>query len=302
MARGHGHDRGGSAQPCNRATAHACVRAAHPRPLRRGSPQGGPGGRGAGRKAALSRPHLAACWTGRSRPWSRRRPRRARATWSTRCCGSSRSRPSTRSPGCPSGRSSTPRSRSTHRILVIYEAAGMASDGFAPYFLRTLLTEGHLRYETVETPKQGKPKGVVLEREGPTGAILTTTRVKLDPELETRLLSIPVTDSAAQTKAVMYALADEDARAGAIDLQWHAPAEGDRRRRRARWGRRSRSRARSPSDPPGGDPAAARLRGDPGADPRPRAPTPGDEGARRARTARSRRSRTTRWCGSWSPT
>jgi hypothetical protein len=96
-----------------------------------------------------------------------------------------------------------------HRVLVIYEAAGMASDGFAPYFLRTLLSEGHIRYESVSTEKNGKPKGVVLERPGPTGAILTTTRVKLDPELETRLLSIPVSDSARQTKRVMYALADE---------------------------------------------------------------------------------------------
>jgi hypothetical protein len=109
-----------------------------------------------------------------------------------------------------------------HRTIVIYEAAGMAGDGFAPYFLRTLLSEGHLRYETVETPKQGKPKGVVLEREGPTGAILTTTRVKLDPELETRLLSIPVTDSAAQTKAVMYALAEESEGEPEIDIQWIA--------------------------------------------------------------------------------
>jgi hypothetical protein len=107
-----------------------------------------------------------------------------------------------------------------HRVLVIYEAAGMASDGFAPYFLRTLLSEGHIRYETVETPKQGRPKGVVLEREGPTGAILTTTRVKLDPELETRLLSIPVTDSAAQTKRVMYALAAEDDGEPEIDVGW----------------------------------------------------------------------------------
>jgi hypothetical protein len=106
-----------------------------------------------------------------------------------------------------------------HRVLVIYEAAGMASDGFAPYFLRTLLSEGHIRYETVETPKQGKPRGVVLERQGPTGAILTTTRVKLDPDLETRLLSIPVTDSAAQTKAVMYALAEEQGEPQ-IDLEW----------------------------------------------------------------------------------
>lgn len=99
-----------------------------------------------------------------------------------------------------------------HRMLVIYEAAGVADEGFAPYFLRSLLSEGHLRYETVETGN-GKPKGLVLEREGPTGVILTTTRVRLDPDLETRLISIPVTDSAAQTKAVMYALAEESGEA-----------------------------------------------------------------------------------------
>lgn len=46
-----------------------------------------------------------------------------------------------------------------HRIIVIYEAAGMAGDGFAPYFLRTLLSEGHLRYETVETPPEGQAEG-----------------------------------------------------------------------------------------------------------------------------------------------
>jgi hypothetical protein len=109
-----------------------------------------------------------------------------------------------------------------HRTLVVYEAAGMSGDGFAPYFLRTLLSEGHLRYETVETPPKGGPKGVVKEREGPTGAILTTTRVKLDPELETRLLSVPVTDSAAQTKAVMFALAEERAAEPEIDIDWPA--------------------------------------------------------------------------------
>jgi hypothetical protein len=43
--------------------------------------------------------------------------------------------------------------------------------------------------------------------------------VRLDPELETRLLSIPVTDSAKQTKAVMLALADE-AEEVDVDPQW----------------------------------------------------------------------------------
>ena len=109
-----------------------------------------------------------------------------------------------------------------HRVIVVYEAAGMAGEGFAPYFLRSLLSEGQIRYETVETKQGSKPKGVVIERPGPTGAILTTTRIKLDPELETRLLSIPVTDSAAQTKAVMFALADEDGSPDVDLLPWLA--------------------------------------------------------------------------------
>lgn len=117
-----------------------------------------------------------------------------------------------------------------HRTIVIYEAAGMDGDGYAPYFLRTLLSEGHLRYESVDTSK-GKPRGMVIEREGPTGAILTTTQVRLDSELETRMVSIPVTDSAAQTKAIMYALASEREVRDTVDPQWHALqvviAEGD---------------------------------------------------------------------------
>src|SRR5262249_36426104 len=41
-----------------------------------------------------------------------------------------------------------------HRHLVIYEAAGMASD-FATYLIRSLLSEGCIRYETVEKTKDG---------------------------------------------------------------------------------------------------------------------------------------------------
>ena len=41
-----------------------------------------------------------------------------------------------------------------HRHLVVYEAAGMASD-FATYLIRSLLSEGRLRYETVEKTKDG---------------------------------------------------------------------------------------------------------------------------------------------------
>ena len=68
-----------------------------------------------------------------------------------------------------------------HRHLVIYEAAGMASD-FAT-MIRSLLSEGRLRYETVEKAKDGLvPR--LIEREGPTGLIVTTTSLRLHPENE----------------------------------------------------------------------------------------------------------------------
>lgn len=93
-----------------------------------------------------------------------------------------------------------------HRHLVIYEAAGMASD-FATYLVRSLLSEGRLRYETVEkTPDGLVPK--FIEREGPTGLIVTTTSVRLHPENETRMLSLTVSDTREQTAAVFRALAN----------------------------------------------------------------------------------------------
>lgn len=105
-----------------------------------------------------------------------------------------------------------------HRMLVVYEAAGLQSE-FASYLLRSLLSEGRLRYETVESTPEGlRPR--LVEREGPTGLIVTTTAVGLHPENETRLLSIPVKDSNEQTRAILDALAHDTRRE--IDHQpWH---------------------------------------------------------------------------------
>src|SRR2546430_2242009 len=70
-----------------------------------------------------------------------------------------------------------------HRVLVIYEAAGLGSD-FASYLVRSLLSEGRVRYETVEKTRDGlKPR--LIERDGPTGLLVTTTSVSLHPENET---------------------------------------------------------------------------------------------------------------------
>jgi biotin operon repressor len=107
-----------------------------------------------------------------------------------------------------------------HRFLVIYEAAGMSGE-FATYLIRSLLSEGRVRYETVEKTSEGmKPR--LIEREGPTGLIVTTTAVKLHPENETRLLSLTVTDTQDQTRAVMAALAAEAGQSGPDLEAWHA--------------------------------------------------------------------------------
>jgi hypothetical protein len=107
-----------------------------------------------------------------------------------------------------------------HRYLVIYEAAGMGSE-FASYLIRSLLSEGQLRYETVEKTKNGLvPR--LIEREGPTGLIVTTTSLRLHPENETRMLSLTITDTCEQTHAVFRALAQENNRAEVDLTQWHA--------------------------------------------------------------------------------
>jgi MarR family len=97
----------------------------------------------------------------------------------------------------------------SHRFLVVYEAAGLESD-FASYLVRSLLSEGRLRYETVEKTKDGELTARLVEREGPTGLIVSTTSIALHPENETRLLSVTATDTPDQTRRVLSRLADED--------------------------------------------------------------------------------------------
>jgi hypothetical protein len=108
-----------------------------------------------------------------------------------------------------------------HRHLVIYEAAGVASD-IATYLIRSLLSEGRIRYEVVEKTKDGmRPR--LIEKKGPTGLIVTTTATKLHPENETRLLSLGVKDTPRQTKAILHALARGDEAAPSVEfVRWQA--------------------------------------------------------------------------------
>jgi hypothetical protein len=93
-----------------------------------------------------------------------------------------------------------------HRFIVIAEWASIANDEDLVAALRTLLTEGRLRYGTVST-EGNAPVAYEIDKTGPTGLLMTTTRAHIDEELDTRLVSFITDDSPEQTRKVFTALA-----------------------------------------------------------------------------------------------
>jgi hypothetical protein len=111
-----------------------------------------------------------------------------------------------------------------HRMLVLFEAKGVSE--VTNYLLRSILSEGKVRYVTARRSGGGR----IVEREGPTGFLTTTTSLSLHPENETRMLSIPVTDTADQTASILDAIAEGGDRPpidpGWLDFQtWLETAE-----------------------------------------------------------------------------
>jgi hypothetical protein len=106
-----------------------------------------------------------------------------------------------------------------HRMLVLYEAAGQSGD-MGSYLMRSLLSEGRIRYEFVEKSKDGL-RARMIEREGPAGLIVTTTATRLHPENETRMVSLTIADTKEQTRAIFHALATGKAEEPDL-VPWHA--------------------------------------------------------------------------------
>lgn len=89
-----------------------------------------------------------------------------------------------------------------HRTLVLFEDDG-AHQPVKSMFLRTLLSEKCLRYEVTFRTPSGEYGTRVYEKEGPTNLIVTTTAISLHPELETRMLSLTVSDSPEHLRNVL---------------------------------------------------------------------------------------------------
>jgi hypothetical protein len=109
----------------------------------------------------------------------------------------------------------------SHRFIVVPEASGIVGDDEILTVLRTLLSEGRITHGTVEG--EGKRTARRIEKEGPTGLLMTTTMASVDSEMETRCLSLTTDDSPEQTRRVFTTLADlEDEDISPVHFEaWH---------------------------------------------------------------------------------
>jgi hypothetical protein len=112
-----------------------------------------------------------------------------------------------------------------HKILSMGEAAATEDQNFQDYLLRELISEGSIVHKV--PMKVGKDIITqTIEKTGPVAFLVTTTRNALHPENETRLISLEIDDSEAQTRSIMEKVAQVEGLSLAstsIDYSpWHA--------------------------------------------------------------------------------
>jgi hypothetical protein len=108
-----------------------------------------------------------------------------------------------------------------HKTVVFYEANDLNDDDNPlAAVLRTLISEGRLVYESTDIKAR---KTELLEKEGPVAFLTTTCAATLNPELETRILSLAPDGSNAQTGLVVERLLTDaaDGREAPDLSEWH---------------------------------------------------------------------------------
>jgi hypothetical protein len=97
----------------------------------------------------------------------------------------------------------------SHRFLIIYEVHGVKEEDYTEYMIRTLLSENRIRYAVVERNDFEGHETRIIEREGPTGLITTTTHPSIHDENETRLFSIAISETSDQTDNIKDKIAEK---------------------------------------------------------------------------------------------
>lgn len=96
-----------------------------------------------------------------------------------------------------------------HKMVILWEADSLPEEGPAASAVRSLLSDQRLEYEVVEKNDSGRHAVRKVVKEGPTGLITTSTK-PLREQASTRMLTVCISDTAEQTKAVLDAIADKE--------------------------------------------------------------------------------------------
>jgi len=94
-----------------------------------------------------------------------------------------------------------------HKFLIIFEVHGFQDDDYTEHLIRTLLSENKITYAVVEKNNYEGHETKIIEKEGPTGLITTTTFANINDENETRLFSITLDEKSSQTKEIKLNIA-----------------------------------------------------------------------------------------------
>src|SRR5262249_48721681 len=94
----------------------------------------------------------------------------------------------------------------SHKVLSMGEAHGQEEYKFQDYLLRELMSEGKLRY-SVPMKVGNKIETTTIEKNGPVAFLVTTTRNSLNPENETRMLSLESDEREEQPRRVLSKIA-----------------------------------------------------------------------------------------------
>jgi hypothetical protein len=109
--------------------------------------------------------------------------------------------------------------------LYVPEGAALATDSEAALMIRTLISEGRLVWAVVVTRENAPPVTHIIEREGPTGLLLTSSAIRLDRDLANRMLRLHVPDDPALTTAIIRRIGASFETGGvppADHSAWHA--------------------------------------------------------------------------------
>jgi hypothetical protein len=107
-----------------------------------------------------------------------------------------------------------------HKAIVIEEMGGIDSEVGA-YIIRSLLSEGRLKYAFIDKGAHGELVDREVTKEGPTLLISSTTK-SIDPELATRGMTLNVTDEPDVTRAIAVQIARDGEKALPDVAPWQA--------------------------------------------------------------------------------